>query len=540
MTLPKSKRISQRAMVLPSLIMLSLILIGLSAVLLSSGTSTLRKVTHHQSAEQAYRVAEAGLAHAVERYIKTDAGDDAEDEVKYYLYEGTLATEEMRYSVKVTRNSLADEEIEAENGVRVPPGATYFLATGIAADQTSRKTGALFLRGSSSFRAGVLANNLVVTGSEFSAYDSRENVEPVARPDEALLTSNGSVDLDPLARQFRLEKSRVKGRIYTAKGTLPEDQIAKTDTVVEGEEKALQRDIKVPKIEVPDLGQSLWEDWEWDEWEEAGEDEEIVQFNSVAVGLSGLSVSFRRVGDKYEWKRDGTEYWYESQDGDEAIPGGGYGTMLRRTGTTYEYSETTDGPHWVDWKTAVDLGSGTVTTVPTVVTNPTTLTTGAYRKVLIEGGHKVTIGSGEESALASGTVFVIEELEILDTGTLVLPEGSDQVSIYVTKRLKIDGQNAIANDTRKPPNLKVYYTGEAPIELAGGSKAYFTLVAPEAEVNLAGPDPSSVTPTTNFYGALVGKKVSVSRANVFFDIATGGIGEGSDLNSFVCASKHRL
>lgn len=85
--------------------------------------------------------------------------------------------------------------------------------------------------------------------------------------------------------------------------------------------------------------------------------------------------------------------------------------------------------------------------------------------------------------------------------------------------------------------MKIYYTGTEPVTLAGGSEAYLTLIAPNAEILLRG-DQQGVK--TNFYGALVGQKVEVENANFLFDLSTKGIGTGARGYSLRLLNRHRL
>jgi hypothetical protein len=118
-----------------------------------------------------------------------------------------------------------------------------------------------------------------------------------------------------------------------------------------------------------------------------------------------------------------------------------------------------------------------------------------------------------------------------------LPDDGVGAKIYVTEKLAVRGDNAIANASRKPPKVKVFYTGDEPVDLSGGSKSYFTLVAPDADINLTSPFGSQAT---EFFGALVGKNVKVSNANFHFDTDTTGIGTGTMGTAVTFIQRHRL
>ena len=130
---------------------------------------------------------------------------------------------------------------------------------------------------------------------------------------------------------------------------------------------------------------------------------------------------------------------------------------------------------------------------------------------------------------------MVENLEVTSSGALALPEDAESVNIYVRNRLILDGEEAVLNDTRKAPKLNIFYLGSESVQMRGGATAYFTLFAPEADLELSG------TPNvrTEFYGALVGKSIDVNHANFHFDLATLGVGEGNSGGGFQVVARPR-
>lgn len=161
-----------------------------------------------------------------------------------------------------------------------------------------------------------------------------------------------------------------------------------------------------------------------------------------------------------------------------------------------------------------------------VVDNPLELVPGSYDEVNIDA-----IGTN----LADDGTYVIKRLNVTGNGSINLPSDCDNVTIYVTETLSVEGEDAILNATRSAPNLKIYYTGTDPVNLAGGSQAYFTLVAEDADISLVGPGANP----TEFFGALVGKTLQVENANFHYDVATSGIGTGTDSSVLTLLSRHR-
>lgn len=534
----------QRAVVLPSLILLSLVLITLSAVLLTSGTSSLRSATRSQHYEQAYQAAEAGLVHAAETFTKLGAPDDFDQ------FKGELAASGSSYVVTVTKNPDPEKDLITPEGVTVPPRTSYFLSTGIASDKTECKVGALFTLGAGSFRAGVLANNIIASNSSFAAYNSLTSTAPTPLlSGKGILTSNGSLVAGQ--PQFSLDKSSVEGMVYAAKGTSPSVQVRKLNGSTTEDDRALDKDIEIPEIKVPKLerGKSGAADDD-----DGGEPDENIPWTTFHDWASAQYT----VGSGWKFKHRAS---------DPVISIGQKSGNL----TVKYHSET-----------HVQLSHGgpsQIVPLPTApypsVVDPGILKSGAYGNVTI---------NADDNFLEEGGVFVMKNLEITAGGKLTLDKDIP-TTIYVTERLTVTGDDAIANTSAKPPNLKIYYVGDKDVNLEGGAHAYFTLVAPKANINLIGPTPATpapvpevtpapgvdptpgadpspgvgatpgvdptpgmepppapdpITTTTTFHGALVGKVVTVRNAKFYFDIATDGIGEGVDNNTFSLISRHRL
>lgn len=534
-------RRQEDGVILPSLILLSLILVTLSAILLSSGTSSLRLATQQQNSEQAYLVAEAGLVRAAATYAKTGVPKDTTD------FSGKMEESDSSFVVSITSNPSATDDLVTAEGISIPPMTTYLLSTGTTSDGTQQRVGGLFTLGTGAFRAGVLANNVVATNSKFFAYSSLTNTQPnPLLPGQGILTSNGSSS--PGKAQFELNTTTVEGRVYVARGTSPLVQIEKNNSKTEYD-SSLGEDIDIPDIVVPKLERGKSGPSSKDDEPQAVEEnvwKKLEGAPSTDALWNGTGWVFHHKGSNYRQS--------------EVLTPGSSGTV--QTGNLQVRFSSQNG------MVEVKHGSGSwkpvslpVDPLPSVE-DPGTLEPGAYGKVTITKGDNV---------LQEGGMFVVRDLEIAAGGQLALDSNSP-VSLYVTNSLKITGENAIANASKMPPNLKIYYTGPDEVSFEGGSQSYFTLIAPKATINLTGPDTPvgggseaepidsdgentveegdgteaieadepKPTPTTAFYGALIGKVVNIKNAAFYFDIATDGIGEGVDGNTFSLLSRHRL
>lgn len=536
--------------------MLTLVMVILCSILVSSGTSGLRLATKASHSDQAIYAAEAGLVQVAARFARGEGKDGA-------TYKGDLKTEKVSYEVVAVVNKDASKPKKTKDGVAVPPLTTYLRSVGTAADGTQEVMGALFTLGAGSFRAGVVADRIIADGSHFVAYDSRSNLNPGLTDElatsQGILTSNklGTPGIDP---QFSFRNgSTVLGDIYTARGTIdPTTQVEGIDQV-KGHVGILDEKIEIPEIKIPKVDRG-----EPSDPSKEGEGE----LEPGAYKVDGIP------SDTLQATWDGTRWTFKHWGKTVVLAPGESGSFSPGE----PISVKTDGRVIFNNSGRPYKGSVPVSSAPSSE-NPPTLKDGSYKRVEVNSNHETT--------LQEGGIFVVEELEITDGGRLAL-DADSPVTIYVTKRLIVDGENAIANSSKKPPNLKIYYLGDEDVNLAGGSEAYFTLVAPNANINLVGADPvlpeppaeepvdptepteptepttptdpttppaspeepteptepptpePVFAPTTSFYGALVGKNVTVKNANFFFDVATDGVGEGSDSNTFVLLSRHRF
>ena len=159
---------------------------------------------------------------------------------------------------------------------------------------------------------------------------------------------------------------------------------------------------------------------------------------------------------------------------------------------------------------------------PPAAVSPATLQPGKYDTVNVQGNI---------TSLVDGGVYVVKNLRVDALGKIYLPATATNTKIFVTGSLIIDGAEAIVNDSRKPTALKIFYTGSSPVTVSGGSAAFASLYAPNADVTLAGYDSS-------FYGAISCKNLNVNQAKFHYDVATQGIGTGLDSSAFQLLARY--
>lgn len=550
----KQRWVRPQGVALPSLILVTLVLLTLASTLLTSSTTSLRLATYELQSDQAYFAAEAGLVHALDRYSSDGA---LEGPLK-----GELGKTGSKYSVDVYENRT-DEPITVVGGVSIPPDFSYLISEGTTKNGAVRRMGALVRHGDIVFKAGVLAERIEADGAVFSAYDSRNSLDPAGSlaTGQGVLTSSGN----PLDEQFRLIDSTIDGNLFVAAGT-PGDPNSVVDidglSTINGTISRLAEAIEIDDIQVPQVDHGQGDSDDPDD-----EKPPVGQAYKLNGPSSGLTVT---------WTGEQWRFSHASYNDVLIGPSGGqgyFGGVKNNQRVTMHADGTVEFLHGDTYIDSVPGAEAPSTE------NPPELKSGAY--------NNVRINSEFESGLQEGGVFVVSNLEIVDGGQLKLDYDSP-VSIYVTDRLVVEGENAILNTTQRPPNLKIYYTGTADVNLSGGAQSYFTLIAPNANVNLTGPTPppEELPPEggdpaagegedgedggpaagdpldpedagegtgegsepdlgperlrTVFYGALVGRRVRVSNAEFFFDIATEGVGVGRDSSPFQVLHRHRL
>lgn len=567
------QRRSRAAMVLPALIMLVMVLVILSSVLVMNGTASLRTVRRGLDGEQAYLAAEAGIVQIAAKFARGQGIDKGQQ-----IYRGELKGTDWTYEVTATVNTDGTKAQKTVDGISIPPQTTYLRSVGISPDgELRRVVGALFTQGAGTFQAGVLAESVVAPagGSHFYAYDSTIDVVPnaasMASLSQAILASRKAAGAGSPQFDFASD-TRVEGDVYLAPGTTAApSQIVGVSSVL-GVVGTLGKPIDLPTIKVPRVkrGVSGEEDGDaQDEWSD-GYVERLV---AEGGGLAGVAVYWDAA--KAQWKvvHNGRVFGSIGPEGGNVVMSAAGAVRQGRAGNDFEPHDikfTGDRFEITDPTGNVKGDKGALPArALSSVNNASELSAGAYNKVAVEDG-----GTTE---LEAGGVFVMKDLEIEAGGQLKLAKDV-ATTIYVTGDLKIEGENAIANTTKVPSNLKIYYTGKGKdITFAGGSEAYFSLIAPDSNLHLIGPEapttpsdppidppadpqadpspsvdptptptpsadptPTAPTPTTSFYGALIAKKVSVTRANFYYDVATGGIGQGTDVNTFYLINEHRI
>ncbi len=527
----------KRGVVLPALILISMVLLLLVSLLVSTGTQSLRTSTLGQQSDVATYAAESGLARAVEQYRREGKLPTT--------YKGELKASQATFTVTTYQNDGTDP-MQITGGPSIPPSTMYLLSEGVSPNGTREKAGALFRTGLGAFQAGVVADSLNADKSTFDAYDSAASPEPSSsqQPDRGIMASNR---IDPMAAapQFSLTDTTVKGGVFTAPGTTPAQQIKKSGTTVVSREGTLANPVTLEEVELPKIskaGKAEGGDTKEGSFDESSYKPTDWQLNGGAQ--TDLSVRWNQGSHKFDFYDTGT------------VPD----TLIASATVGQLQAGESGGSKILDFKDNVgrhvqfDFGAGTITyndaaasvgsvakgttPIPKILSdaihpkgvetrNPDKIGDGTYDSVTIDGSTP--------TELAEGT-YIIKDLIITDGGQLALPPGK-KATIYVTHTLSAEGENALLNDSKLPTNLKIYYTGNKAVNLAGGSKSYLTLIAPKAEVKLeglAGSDP------TRFFGALVGKTVNVVNAAFHYDVATDGVGTGTDGSALSLLSRHRL
>ena len=526
----------KRGVVLPALILISMVLLLLVSLLVSTGTQSLRISTLSQQSDVATYAAESGLVRAVEEYRREGKLPAR--------FAGELKASGASFVVTAYHNDGTDP-MQVTDGPSIPPSTMYLLSEGLSPNGTREKAGALFRTGLGAFQAGVVSDSLSADKSTFDAYDSVSNPDPASsqQPDRGIMASN-RIDPAIVAPQFTLADTSVKGGVFTAPGSTPAQQIRKSGTTVVSREGTLASPVTLEDIEVPKITKSgkanggSTTDGSFDETTYSPPSWRLTQ------GVpTELSVSWNTTTHTFE-------FWDVGTNPDTRIAAANVGE-LQAAESGSGVLDLRDGSNR---HVHIDFGAGTITyndvaanpgsavtgttPIPSILSDamhPTGVETRNPSKITDGTFESVTIDSSTPTEVAEGT-YVIKDLIITDGGQLGLPVGQ-KATIYVTRTLRAEGENALLNNSRLPTNLKIYYTGNRDVELSGGSSSYLTLIAPKAEVSLVGPEGAD---PTRFFGALVGKTVNVVNAAFHYDVATDGVGTGTDGSALSLLSRHRL
>lgn len=526
---------NNRAFVLPSLLLVTIVLLTLAVALLASGTSGLRMATHDQQTDQALYAAEAGLARVA---AKLAAGSTDE-----YFTED-LESSESRYEVRVFSNETSSERRAFPGGPLIPPQTAYVLSEGFSRNATQRKSGALFRIGLQAFKVGALGKNMVsVENSLFDAFNGADSGYDPSRLETGfpLLASNQSS-----GPTMRFNNSQVSGDVFLGPGGDADSQVENTGSTL-GSIKPMASTIDLEEIVVPDRPD--------------GNDDPIYipPSGNLAVTTvdvngtyhfsdgNGLNFSVRPADFQrsdptahidapgLRLRFDNDPLWVLIQD--PSRPGhdvtfyfDGRSNVHRDNGTAgYDGGNSLENipMHSVLFGDLAALGSPPA---EENLVNATTINPGHYDSIIVEDGFTSTLSENDG-------VYVIDNLIVRGDSTLKLPASAHGATIYVKNTIIVEGEDALVNETLRAPKLKVMYTGTQPVNLAGGSRSFFTLLAPDAEVSL---DAEASGSRTQFFGALVGLDVTVKNADFHFDTSTSGIGTGTVGTAMTLLHHHRL
>ena len=549
-TVCKPSTSSKVGFVLPTLLLVTMVLMLMATTLLASGTSSLRVATHDQQADQALYAAEAGLVRASETFATKGAIASP--------FQADLGGSSAAYSVVAYENT-GETEMQVPGGPLIPPQTVYLRSEGISENGTRRVEGALFTIGLQAFKVGALGNYVDVRDATFDAYNSGGgDYDPTtAKDDLPLLASNRKA-----GDTYFFDNADIKGDIFVGPGGDTTGQVKKTNSTV-GEVKEMASVIDLEDVEVPKAPEGA---------------DATDPINVDPVGEMQLIKVDDDDGDYHFGDGDGLDLSVnpeklkaaiaKARPGDDEDLAKKVSEVLNAPGCNVIYGTDEDGGyvqlnladgssnHWLQLKVngeayyantgsplsssasgsslAALLFQGKLTSVPTgpptSVTNPAVLEPGFYDTVTVEDNF--------QTSLSSEGTYVIKNLVISGDGSqLVLPANGRNATFYVTGSLQVKGVDALANETRKPPRMKIFYTGKDKVELSGGSRSYCTLVAENADINLESQMPGV---RTQFFGALVGNNVTVKNAAFHFDTATSGIGTGTVGSAVSLIHRHRL
>lgn len=533
------------------LMMLGLMaLLGSALASASSGNLVLSR--HSAQSERALALADMGLTTGVQKLIATGSLGSA---TETFPGEGS-------YFLERLANPNTNSSLTTPWGIKIPPKSTLLRSTGTTREGVSRVSIALFRSSAGAFQVGALANSISGTDSTFDAYDSTAETagytglvpDPVSMvASSTILASNrnsGTV--------VNLTGSTVDGAAYAGPGGSASQIVFDAASTV-GLTGTLAAPIEQPPITVPSMANgpsatppnTANPKTVYLKSPSGNTDTSITPPGSAGgpVVLTHYCLTLKVYPDGKFTAREGgsgSEIKGDIQDGNFTTvspPSGGKPPLTIRS---YNPLDIRGNWHHVIYdpstsSVAIDQ-RGIVSPAPAPTTHsglapwifytapapaavsPATLQPGKYDTVNVQGNI---------TSLVDGGVYVVKNLKVDALGKIYLGAGFTNVKIFVTGNLNIDGAEAIVNDSRKPTALKIFYTGNNPVTLSGGSAAFASLYAPNADVTLSGYDSA-------FYGAISCKNLSINSAKFHYDVATQGIGTGIDSSAFQLLARYHL
>lgn len=537
----------RRGMLLPTILLLISVLVVLAGSVMSMTTGGVLVTRQGLESERALRLADAGLATATAK-----------------LYAGSLGAslaetlDDGKFQVSVTSNPGA-AAMSTPYGLDLPPRATLLRSVGTTRNGAQRISLALFRNGLGAFQVGALADSLSASNSTFDSYDASVSVTPVpvAAPQGILATNHTDTTIS------LSNNSTVSGKTLVGPGGDATAQIVTASNSTTTERGSLAAPIRIPPVTVPEVANAhsdvggatgpgatpailripnqrgatdttvspptrpadpvlfshyclsvkIWPDGRFYA-EEGGSSSKLWgSFSSTGSptitqragsGLTASGPGLKLVGQyhSFAYNPATTVFKIDQQNGN---------TIPRLSGSTPIVAPTL--PAWAYF-----------TQPEQEAVDPSALPEGKYNNVNL---------TSSQAELVDGGVYVIRNLHISNNGKLHLAANAKNVKIYVTGSMEVDGLGTIANDSLLPANLKIFYTGTQPVLISAGAAAYFSLFAPGAEVTLTGRG-------SEFFGALVTKKLSLNDALFHYDISTRGVGTGEDATAYTLLARYRF
>lgn len=143
------------------------------------------------------------------------------------------------------------------------------------------------------------------------------------------------------------------------------------------------------------------------------------------------------------------------------------------------------------------------------INSSTTLATGSYGNVNIQGGAAVTLPGGTP---ANPAVYTVNSISLAGGATLIINGCCVVINVAgVGQQNPVDFTGgSFQNNTFTPGSLVINYGGNANISLSGGAAAYAVINAPNANISFSG--------GSNFYGQVIGATIKdTGGTNLYYD-----------------------
>lgn len=451
-------------------------------------TSNLRTAMVEVQSDQALNAAEAGLAVALENYIRDpNYFGNAQPE--------TFGTTGQEYQV-----SVYNDTNPSPDGTPIPPNHSLIVSRGISAHGTSRKISALVtakIATQTQDNALLAGNKMLIENARLDAYSSLTGMVSSA-------TASASAPVS--TKTFSLAAALQAGFTALAQGASKAQALATALAAGSGTTASAKA---APQMKSASTTTS------------SAPAPAAAPSAASTSGTSGNGAANVAVSSA---SADALTLGTGAQvDGEVRIPSGSDSATVidDKSGASYQsVNDNYSPPTLIPVRLPLTPGD-TNLAVTSNQLGQSELQPGAYGDVVVDGGVLVLNSKNTSGQSQTKDLYVFKSLTIKNGGQIVYQQSAKDNGItsglYVDEKLDISN-GAFINESSEPARLQVYVSDNAPVKVQipdGEDRNQMTLYAPGSKVEMVGGD---------FYGSVVGGDLSITDgATIHYDTELAGL-----------------